>query len=80
MEDTSGFQVSITGTEVIVRFQKNSYPAEIAAIEAAQAKVDAALRSGDQHYINQTAIELHQRILALLRAPSEEHQRNIGLR
>ncbi len=70
MDQLLTFQISITDTEVLLRFDKASFPTEIAGIERAYQQLQDAQHTGNPQRIQNATMQLQQRILALLRAPS----------
>ncbi len=69
------FAISITDTEVLLRFDKDRYPTEVAPVEAAYQQQQEAQQTEDPHRIKLATIQLHQAILALLREPSAAERR-----
>jgi hypothetical protein len=65
-------QIAITDTEVLLRCEKASFPAEVASVERAYQQLHQAQRTGDPQRIQNAALQLHQCTLALLRAPSHD--------
>ncbi len=74
----ANFSISISESEVIVRFDKSAYPTEVNCVEAAYKKLEHAMQLGDPQRIKYANMELHQSVLALLRAPSTERTREVG--
>ncbi len=70
MDHLPTFQIAITDTEVLLRFEKASFPVEIAGVERAYQQLQMAQRTGDPQRIQNATVQLHQSTLALLRAPS----------
>ncbi len=66
------FPIASTNSEVLPRFDTASCPTEIASIEWARQQLQAARQAGDPQRIQNATMQLHQRILALLRAPSHD--------
>ncbi len=57
MDDPPNIHVALTGTEVIVRFDKAAYPTEVAAVEVAHKKLERAKRIGDAQLVKLATIE-----------------------
>ena len=70
MDHPLPFQLAITDTEVLLHFDKASFPAEVTSVERAYQQLQQAQRTGDPQRIHNAALQLHQSTLALLRAPS----------
>jgi DNA-binding GntR family transcriptional regulator len=72
MDHPLKFQISITDTQVLLCFDKANFPTEVASIEQSYQQLTDAQQTGDPQRIQNASMQLHQRILALLRAPSHE--------
>ncbi len=70
MDHPLTFQIAITDTEVLLRFDKARFPTEVAGIERALQQLTDAQQTGDPQRIQNATLQLHQCTLALLRAPS----------
>ncbi len=72
MDHPLKFQISITDTQVLLCFDKASFPMEVAGIERALQQLTDAQQTGDPQRIQNATMQLHQCTLALLRAPSHD--------
>ena len=75
MDRALPFTISITNTEVLLRFDNDRYPTEVAHIEVAYQRLHQAQHLEDPQRIKLATMQLHQAILALLREPSTTERR-----
>ena len=78
MDHPLTFQLASTETEVLLHFDKASFPAEVASVERAYQQLQTAQRTGNPQRIHYATLQLHQSPLALLRAPSHHESLKRG--